>query len=284
MSRVVWFLMLMLLLLLVNACTPVDSGGVPATGSESAVNTLGSALDWDRSSEAVIVRLDTAGNSGQPYDDLNLIPFCTLFGDGHIVWVDPYADPEEVLEDRLADETFRSFLEYVIGIGFYSWDPETGILLPPTEEAQEGPIVERITVTLYGETRILNAFSNWPSDAFANILDRCQHLSTTPVIFVPQGAWVSAVPVEARSDIPSMPWEVFAASFPDVDLTAMPLDNPRWATGELARVSWEIARAGRMQITDGGVTYRFVVQVPGIQPYAPPAPAAEGSPAAGGGA
>ena len=263
---------LLLGLLVASACT--TGGGNPASqGGENAVSALGSALDWDRSPDTVIVRLDTAGSSGLPYNDLNLIPFCTLFGDGHIVWVDPYADPEQVLEDRLDDETFRSFLEYVIGTGFYSWDQESGIYIPPTEEPEEGPVVERITVTLYGETRVLNAFSNWPPDAFSNILERCQRLSTAPVLYIPPGAWVSAVPVERRSDIPSMPWEIFAASFPEVDLATMTLDNPRWATGDLARVAWEIARAGRMQIIDGDATYRLVVQVPGVQPYAPPPPA-----------
>ncbi len=273
MQRVLLFSLLVVLI--VGACTPVDSGNVPVQGGDSAVNTLGTALDWDRSPDTAIVRLDTTGSSGLPYNDLNLIAFCTLFGDGHIVWVDPFAEPEQVLEDRLDDETFRAFLEYVIGTGFYSWDEEAGIYIPSTEEPEEGPIVERITVTLYGETRILNAFSNWPPDAFANILERCQQLSTSPVIYLPPGAWVSAVPVERRSDIPSMPWDVFAESFPGVDLAEMTLDNPTWATGDLARVVWEVARTGRMQIIDGDQTYRFVAQVPGIQSYAPPAPAAD---------
>lgn len=271
----------LLIVLMMTACTSPDSGSLPPSGGESAVNTLGTALDWDRSPDVAIIRMDTTGSSGLPYNDLNLIPFCTIFGDGHIIWVDPFAEPEQVLEDRLDDETFRAFLEYVIGIGFYSWNEEAGIYVPGTEEPSEGPIIERIMLTLYGETRILNAFSNWPADAFANILERCQQLSNAPVIYLPQGAWISAVPVERRSDTPSMPWEIFAESFPGLNLATVTLDNPTWATGDLVRVFWEVARAGRMQILDGDQAYRFVVQVPGLQSYAPPAPVTD---QAGGGA
>ncbi len=270
MRRVLSFLLLSIML--VSACTSGSSGSTAQNGSD-ALDTLSSALDWDHSPDTVLVRLDTGGGTGNPVDDLNTLPFCTVFGDGHIVWVDPFADPEQVLEDRLDDQTIRRFLEYVIGSGFYSWDAESGFV-PPSQEApgNPGPIVERITVTLYGETRTLDAFSNWPPGAFAEILDRCQHLSNSPVLFVPRGAWLSAVPVEMRSDIPSLPWDIFAESFPQVDLAAITPDNPLWATGDLAELAWEIVRSGRMQITYNGTAYRLIMQVPGIQPDAPPPP------------
>ncbi len=253
-----------------GACTPLS----PTQSSSSVdANSVGSALDWDRSPEAVVVRLDTTGSTGDPVYDRNTLPFCTLFGDGHLMWVDPYADPEQVLEDRLSEPAVREFLEFIIGTGFYSWDPTNGILLPVTQEPNEpGPIVERISVTLFGQTVEQTALSNWPSEAFATILDRCQHLSSTPALFIPSGAWLSAVPAEMRSDIPSLPWNMFAQSFPDLDLTAISLENPRWVTGDLARVMWEIVREGRMQITRDGIAYRMVVQVPGLQPTAPAAP------------
>lgn len=261
----------LLALALFGACTPLN----PPQPSESVdANAIGSALDWDRSPEAVVVRLDTTGSTGDPVYDRNTIPFCTLFGDGHLMWVDPFADPEQVLEDRLSDQAIRDFLEFVIGSGFYSWDPTNGILLPVTQEPDEpSPIVERIAITLFGQTVEQTALSNWPREAFATILDRCQHLSSTPTLFVPTGAWLSAVPGAMRSDVPSLPWDMFAQSFPDLDLTAIPLDSPRWVTGEMARVMWEIVREGRMQITRDGIAYRLIVQVPGLQPAAPAAPA-----------
>lgn len=272
MQRVASLLLLVMAWVLLSACSPGGGAAPPPQDQEDAVSLLGSALDWDRSPDTVLVRLDTAGGTGNPADDLNVIPFCTVFGDGHVVWVDPYADPEQVLEDRVSEQRIRSFLEYVIGTGFYSWDPETGFLPPSTELPFEGPIVEQITLTLYGETRTLNAFSNWPRDAFANILERCRQLSDAPVLYLPTGAWLSAIPVEMRSDIPSLPWSSFEERFPDLDLSAATLENPRWVTGELAGLVWNIARAGRMQVTAGDSAYRLVVQVPRIQPHAPPAP------------
>ncbi len=265
----------LILLILAGACTPSGTEAPPP--DDDAAGAIGSALDWDHTPGAELVRIDTAGRTGDPANDLNILPFCVLFGDGHVIWVDPYADPEQTLEDRVDEQTVRAFLEYVIGSGFYSWSSDEGIFIPATDEPDEGPIIERIAVTLYGETHVINALSNWPPDAFANILSRCQRLSAAPVLYVPPGAWVSAVPSEMRSDVPSLPWDVFRASYPDVNLSTMTLENPVWATGDLVHTFWDIARQGRMQITEGNQAYRIVVQVPFLQPYAPPAPPAAGS-------
>jgi hypothetical protein len=272
MQRVMTFLLVVLVF--ASACAPPAGEADLPPQDTSAVNTLGSALDWDRSPETAVVRIDTMGGTNDPVNDLNALPFCVLYGDGHVYWLDPAADPEQMLEDRIDAGVMREYLEYVIGSGFYSWDDEADILVPVTEEANEGPLLERISVTLYGETHIINALANWPQDSFANILERCQRLSTAPVLYVPQGLWMSAVPVPARNDVPSLPWTVYVEAFPDVNLAAMTLEAPQWVTGELAAVAWDIARRGRMQITQNGVAYRIIAQIPGLQPTSPPAPAA----------
>jgi hypothetical protein len=262
---------LLFALVLASACTP--AGSDPAPDAAQADDTIGNVLDWDRSPGAVVVRLDTTGGTGQAYNDLNTIPFCTLFGDGHLVWVDPYADPEQVLEDRIDEARIRAFLEYVIGSGFYTWDPNAELLLPVTQEPGEpGPVMERITVTLYGQTVSQTARSNWPREAFASILERCQRLTETPAFYEPTGGWLSFVPVEMRSDIPSLPWEAFAEAFDDLNPATVTLDNPQWVTGDLARALWDLVREGRMQVTREGTAYRLVLQVPVIQPAAPAAP------------
>ena len=261
------------LVLLGGACTPAGNSTPQGDGGVAA-DSIANVLEWDHAPDAVVVRLDTKGSTGDPVYDNNTLPYCTLFGDGHVMWVDPFADPEQVLEDRVSEQIVRGFLEYVIGTGFYTWDPVTGLLLPATTEPDNpGPIVEQITVTLYGQTVAQSALSNWPRETFANILDRCQHLSDSPALYQPSGGWLSAVPSEMRSDIPSLPWESFAENFPNVDITTMTLDAPVWATGDLLRVAWELVREGRVQITRDNVAYRLVVQVPGLQPAAPPAPA-----------
>ena len=271
--RRVLYVFVLAVILTGSACNPVNNS-TPTGDGGVAAQDVASVLEWDHAPDAVVVRMDTKGSTGDPVYDDNTIPYCTLFGDGHVMWVDPYADPEQVLEDRVSEQVVRDFLEYVIGTGFYTWDPVTGLLLPATTEPDTpGPIVERITVTLYGQTVEQTALSNWPREAFANILERCQHLSDSPAIFQPSGAWLSAVPSPMRTDIPSLPWESFAQSFPGVDITTMTLDAPLWATGDLLRVSWELVREGRVQITRDNIAYRLVVQVPGLQPYAPPAPA-----------
>lgn len=269
---------LLLLLLVAVACNPGGTDAAPAGGAAvpdvaDGSTSLTDLLDWERAPDAVVVRLDTVGTSGSTADDLNSIPFCTLFGDGHLVWLDPFADPEQVLEDRLDDGEIRRFIEYVIGLGFYSWSEETGFS-PPTVEPQEGPLVEQLSVNLYGDDRSLTSLSDWPTEAFANILERCRALGTEPVLYVPRGgAWLSTVPVEMRRDVPSLPWSVYTDAFPEVDLAAIGVENPLWVTGDLAQSMWDIARAGRMQVTHEGQAYRIAMQVPVIQPDAPPAPA-----------
>lgn len=270
--------MIALLLLgatILSACTSGSSDPTPQQSGNGAA--IGSALDWDHSPDTVIVRIDTTGRSGSIANDLNTLPFCVLFGDGHVLWTDPFSDPEKMLEDRIDDQTMREFLNYIIGTGFYSWDDSGDLLIPATEEPDTTPILERITVHLYGETHVINSLANWPPDAFDSILQRCQTLSSTPVLYVPAAAWVSAVPTDIRYDVPSIPWETFASSLSEVDLSTMTLENPVWATGDLVAVAWDLARRGRLQVTQNGSAYRIVVQVPGIQPNAPPTPEHDGS-------
>ncbi len=255
--------MLLLLAALLAACAPA---GQMAQGSGQ---TADGQIDWRRDPDAVIFRLDVGGSSGDPASDRNAIPFCTIFGDGHIVWVNPGITPEEVLEDRLDEDTLRAFLEEVVHSGFYTWEPQlVGTPVPPGS----GSLRERVLLELFGEPHVVTADSNWPPDAFADLLARCRGLSAAPVLYVPAGAWVSAMPVSGESRLPAISWAGYAVRFPGVRLAAIPPERPHWATGDLAAAAWNLARRGRLHIRDEGLVYRLVVEVPGLQPAAPDAP------------
>lgn len=273
-------LLLLLAALIISACDPGASSDPAAgnAGSQAASGgNFGSTLTWDRSAATVIVRMDTSGGTGDRSLDLNALPFCVIYGDGHILWLEPSASEELVLEGYLDDPALRGFLEYIIGSGFYSWTEEGYVLpTPPSEnEFRPGPILEQITLTLYGETRTLDARVNWPAGMFQNILERCQSLATERAVYVPAGVWVSALEIEMRNNVPSLPWSLFAENYPEISLADIPPENPVWATDELGVFAWQTAREGRTQITHDGRAYRLIAQDPVLHADAPPAPGNE---------
>lgn len=268
MPRRILLCLLLIAVLILAAC----GGDTNPDGDPNQAQ--GGLLGWDRSPNVAIVRLDTGGRTGEVATDMNELPFCVLYGDGRVVWLSQNVSPEEVYEARIDDQAFRSFLEYVITSGFYSWTEDEGFIVPTPELefAQPAPLLETITVTLYGETRQLDALSNWPPGAFDNILERCRTLSDSPTLFVPQGVWLSALALPMRSDIPSLPWTLYETNYPNLDLASIPPESPMWAEGGLATLAWQTAREGMVQITDGGTAYRLIAQVPYLHEDAPPPP------------
>ncbi len=258
--------MLILLGAALAACQPAGNPAPLATWQ--AGGTVGERLDWNRSPDAVIFRLSSV-SGGDPASSRNAIPFCTLFGDGHIVWVNPGISPEEVLEDRLDETVMRAFLEEVVTAGFYQWEPQLVGTPAPTDS---GALREYILLELFGEPHVVTADSNWPPDAFASLLARCRGLSTTPVLYVPTGAWLSAMPVPEEAHMPAISWSGYAVRFPGVRLADIPPEKPRWVTGDLAAAVWGLARHGRLHINEDDAVYRLLVEVPGLHPAAPAAP------------
>jgi hypothetical protein len=247
---------LVMVAVLVGACRPGNGPDSPQQAGPADV------LDWDHAPDTIVFQAMTVGSGGQLTSDYNRIPFCTLYGDGHVIWVDPYADPEQVLEDRIAPDTMRDFLRNLINSGFYDWQASTRPV------ALEGPLMDRAMLNLYGTVQAVDSQSNWPPAAFADMTTRCQTLSTAPVLYLPDGAWMSAVEVTPRPDAPGIPWETYAEDFPQVDLATLTLDNPQWITGDLLRVMWRLARDGRIQLRHNDAAYGIVLQVPGLHPGA----------------
>lgn len=259
--------MVILLAVILTACAP---GGSPVSRmTDDAAAPVSERIDWDRSPDAVIFRVDSGTTGGDPASIRNAVPLCTIFGDGHIVWVNPGIMPEEVLEDRLDEATMRAFLEEVVLAGFYYWEPQ---IIGTPAPAAGSLLREYILLALFGEPHMVTADSNWPPNAFADLLARCRGLSTTPVLYVPTGAWVSAMPVPEEIHLPAISWAGYAVRFPDVRLVDIPPEKPRWVTGDLAAAAWNLARQGRLHIREEGIVYRLLVEVPGLQPAAPAAP------------
>ena len=255
------YLVPVLLLLTLAACAPAPvAPALPATEAPPGV-------EWDTRPEAVIFRLDIAGTSGDRASDLNAVPYCTIYGDGHVIWQNPGINPEEYLEALLDDATLRAFLEDLVFSGFYTWEPQH--IGTPT--ADDGLTRERIALTLFGETHWLDSTANWPGGTFARLHDQCRQFTDSPVLYVPTGVWISALPTtESSSRV--LPWTSYSAAFDGLRLADIPPENPQWITADAAASAWAIARRGRVLLTEDGQDYRLVVQVPDLQAGAPPAP------------
>ncbi|MBN2469104.1 MAG: hypothetical protein JXN59_00160, partial [Anaerolineae bacterium] len=253
--------LLLVLLLLLAACAPTVTPAPPTVEGAPGV-------EWDTRAEAIVFQLGTGGASRDRASDLNSVPYCTIYGDGHVIWLNPGITPEEFLETRLDEATLRAFLEELVYAGFYTWEPQQ-VGTPPGRG--EGPPRERITLTLFGETRWLESPAGWPPGTFARLQERCRQFTDSPVLYMPTGAWISALPT-TESASREYAWEGFAEVFGGVRLADIPLESPRWVTGEAAASAWRLVRRGRVLLTEDGQTYRWVVQVPGLQPESPPAP------------
>ncbi len=241
-----------------QATQPVGGGAVPG-------------LVWNKDPKAIIVRLDrTLSGEAQPAA-LNRLPLCTVYGDGHVVWLNsvPPAS-EEVLEARIDDGTMKSFLDdfLIRGQKFYSLPDYAAAQLPPDSSVS----IESITVSLSNEVRTIRTYGTWPNGEFGTILDKCSHLTTQPVTYLPLGAWLSVQPTSGATNDPRIVWQTNAPiKLADVAASGQPI----WISGPVLNLLWTTQRRtlGALQWMDNNKSYRVILQVPGISRESPPAPA-----------
>lgn len=256
--------LLLLLGALLAACAPAPSATPDAIFATATPPTV----EWDTRPDAVVFRMDTYGTSGDRASDLNAIPNCTIYGDGHVIWLNPGINPQEYLETRISQAALQAFLTGLVDTGFYTWEPQR---IGQPDPFGEGPLRQRILLTLFGEIHWVDSAANWPQDTFTRLHDACRQFTDSPVLYVPTGAWLSAMPTGESSNR-RYEWSLYASTFNDVQLADIPPEAPHWVTGEAAASAWELVRRGRVLLTEQGQNYRVVVQVPGLQAGAPDAP------------
>ena len=253
-------LRLLLVLLLVAAA--LAACRQPSPTPQNGDNPLG-LFGWDTDPGALIVRLDAYTPAASPAETLNHVPPCTVWGDGRVVWTSPAElIGHDVLEARIDEDTLRGFIESIIGRGFYTWEDEPLVSLDQT------PILQSITVSLYGDVRTVRRAENWPQNSFERILDECRRLSPTPVLVMPSAGWVSAYPITLDISRPSWPWPR-NAPFSLRELAES--GQARWLEGELAAEIWQSAREtnGATQGEERGAAYTVAIVVPGYSREGP---------------
>lgn len=250
MRKIYW---LLILVLLFTACDRQEDA-TPAPENSGGIQ-------WARAADAIVVRLEARRYDLNPVQMANLIPPCTLWGDGHLVWLNPLPGETQVLEARLDDATIRSFIQFIVGTGFYGW--QSNFLYPDNFN----PEIQSIRVSLYENDRTVSRYTaDWPVDGYNTILNRCRALATQPVLYLPAGGWLSAATVEQAENTPTWQWSPETAGFALADLT-----EPRWLTGEALVQVWQNTIVQPAYALENNQAYQLTLQVPGLSRESPPA-------------
>jgi hypothetical protein len=243
-------------------------------GGDSSANTNSErpVIQWDRSPSTVVFRAEVVGgeDAGTIFEK-SQVPACTIYGDNRVVW--PIAgtdDITQVIYDIVPDAAIIGFIEdLTINDRIYEYDARADVQIPDSTT----PVFEQLTVFVNGRQHVTDIFGGWDFNYYEAILNRCLTLSGAPVIFEPDGGWLSAEATEYDSNRPSIRWSIEATN---VDLAAIAAGGePVWMTGNTARIFWTLLldSTPRVQFeTESGV-FNIAFQVPNVTTDSPPAPA-----------
>lgn len=249
-----------------------------AVSSGSPVASL-PPIGWDTSPKAIIFRLDRTLNGETVVNAHNRLPLCTLFGSGHLVWVNPTPpNGEQTLEAQVNIPAFQAFLDFLIKQQhFYSIPDYAADELPPSGQYT----IESISLNVNYTPRTVRSYTHWPGNEFQNMLDKCSHLSEQPVLYVPTGAWLEVYPVSGPNADPPILWTgAMPFRLGDVAASAKPV----WLSGDLLGRLWRIIHRslGAVQWIENNdnsnSAYQLALDVPDISRDAPPAPAVTPTP------
>src|SRR5690606_8229792 len=155
--------------------------------AQNPAENLTGVLEWERNPDTIILRIDERRDQEDPAVLANAVPPCTLWGDGRLVWTVSIENENQVLEARLSDEEVRRLLwDGIIQRGFYDW--RSDFIIPDGNNQT----IQTITLNLYDEVFTVSRYGNWPVNGYHAILQSCLEVSSTPVLFIPTGGWLSA--------------------------------------------------------------------------------------------
>ncbi len=243
-----------------------------ACGGSGDENTgFDGVITWDRDPQTVVFRANTVGGStDDAFLTRNDIPLCTIYGDNRIVWTNDLGDFNlQVLWDKLTDQQVQNFVSFVTVVErIYTYDARAD-QQPPSAVA---PAYETMSVAVNGRPHTTDSFGEWEPEYFQRILETCKEISNAPVIYEPEGAWVTAQQIEYDTTRPSILWDGDAAGLKFTELAAS--SEARWITDSNLKILWNMIHTSSpiIQFAEGENAYEVVLEVPGVNPTAPAAP------------
>lgn len=254
--------LLIALILLLAACE-----GDASTGGES-----GGVISWDRSPQTVVFKADVVGGGTEnEFLVRNELPLCAVYGDNRVVWTNDLGDFNvQVLWDQVRDDQIENFVNYLTVVErIYTHDAQAA-QQPPSGIA---PTYERLSLSVNGRDHVTDAFSDWEYGYFERVVDVCKTISDSPVLYEPAGgAWVNVRAVPYDTSRPTILWDGDAAGLRLSEVAAG--DEPRWITDDNVKLLWNFLHTSSPIILfiENEQAYEVALEVPGIQPDAPPAP------------
>jgi len=246
---------LAVLLVTITACGGNTANNSPAVSQSNPI-------EWDRDPKTIVFRADVSGGNGDPFFALSDVPACTIYGDNHIVWTNELGvNNVQILEDRLTDDKMREFISFVaLNKQIYNYTAKADTV--PLSDPK--PVVETLTLFVNKVNHKTDAFGGWDYDYYLDVLTHCRQISSSPVIYVPTGAWVSARTVQYDSEAPRQPWDAKANNLSLKDLAAS--GQPKWLTDRNVGVFWNmfLTSPKNIQYIEDNVEYNVAIQVPNI--------------------
>jgi hypothetical protein len=256
-------LLLLTLLMVLTSCNN-------STGTTASTPVDNDPIQWDRSPTAVVFRAEVRGGQYEdPFLSRNEIPPCTLYGDNHVVWtVEAGGGTTQVLVDIVSDARVREFVTYLVLERYYDY----GSGFEGQTPSATMPVVETLTLFVNGVEKRTDMLGGLTIDFYQRMLTSCGNISNAPVLFEPEGGWISAQYAPYDPTAPLIVWEpeTMGISFSELAGTG----EVRWITGSTMLQIWMMLRQSVFDVRfDEGDNQFFVaLQVPGITRNAPPNP------------
>lgn len=227
-------------------------------------------LSWERSPDAIVFRADVIGGVDDFRARSEIAP-CTVYGDQRVVWVNELSGFNvEILYDAVSGDELRDFIRYLtVEEAIYTFGWRYDELFATAEVA---PVVETVTLAVNDTTHRTDSLSGWDAELFTRVLTLCKRLGAEPILFEPDGGWLSGRRVAYSPQSPISTWD---AARMGLSLPGLEGDSPRWVTGAALLTVWEALLSlpsSLLYTEDYAAYYQVALQIPGITRESPPAP------------
>lgn len=255
-------LCLFISLILMVGCQPNVSDTNPADGG-NADQAVSQVIQWEKDPSYIVFRADVSPdpNPRSAFLLAGEVPFCTIYGDGTVVWSqETAAGGMSVLFGPVDDDRIRRFVDWlVVYKEIYTHGAELELQMSSIP-----PVTETLFLNVNGIPHMTDGFGGWQGDYFLEIVTACRELSPFPQIYEPEGAWLNVQLAPFDNNAPSVLWE---PSVTGIDLKAIAdSGEPQWVTGRGLRLLWIYLGRSTRDLQFGQLDGNFIValQIPNI--------------------
>jgi hypothetical protein len=238
-------------------------------GQNSTPTRPASLIQWDGSPSNIVFQADVVGGP-QDITRVSEVPLCTIYGDNRVVWVNELdAFHVEILYDYVDDVAIEDFVVYLtVQERIYTYEAHAA----EQEIGDLEPVVETVSINVNGQMHTADAFSGWDSQWFARVVRACKRISQSPILFEPNGAWLTVQVADYNFAAPTVNWNAQGANLSLAEVANS--GQPRWIEDSNVVVLWNYLNTlpSNLLFLENNLFHQIAVQVPGISRISPPPP------------